>query len=170
MKTKTINLYSFSELSEKAKENAINKLSDINVDFNWWEGMEEDAKIVGIEIREFDCDRNMIKGSFLLSACEVAQNILNNHGETCDTYKTAQSFMEEWQPVFNNYMDESHKDYESRESEDKMVEMEGDFLQSILEDYLIPLRHEFEYLTSEESIIGTIEANEYDFDIDGNMI
>jgi hypothetical protein len=170
MKTKTINLYQFSELSEEAKQHAIEKLSEINVDFQWYDFTENEAKEIGLNIKEFDLDRRcFVKGEFTLSACEVAQNILNNHGEECETYKTAQSFLNDWQPVFNDYMDETHPNYESRESEDKLSDMESDFLQSLCEDYRIILTKEYEYLTSKEAIIETIEANEYDFNEEGNL-
>jgi len=36
MKTKTINLYEFDELSDSAKEKAISNLWDCNGDFNDW--------------------------------------------------------------------------------------------------------------------------------------
>ena len=119
---------------------------------------------IGLKITEFDLERNRhCKGQFNLSACEVAQNIFNEHGESCETFKTATKFMEEWQPIFSDYMDEFHKDYESGESEDKMMELEEEFLHDLLEDYSIMLQHEYEYLTSEEAIIETIKANEYEF-------
>jgi hypothetical protein len=47
--------------------------------------------------------------------------------------------------------------------------MEGEFLKSLLEDYRIILSKEYDYLTSRESIIETIEANEYEFDENGNI-
>jgi len=171
MKTKTINLYQFSELSDEAKEKAIQKLSDINVGYDWWQFQYEDAKNIGLKITSFDLDRNRhAEGEFLLSANEVAQNIFNNHGIHCETFKIATKFMDEWQPVFANYMDETHKDYESRESEDKLQELEDEFLKSLLEDYSIMLQNECDYLQSDKAIIETIEANEYDFDEDGNLI
>jgi hypothetical protein len=171
MKTKTINLYQFSELTEQAQEKAINKLYDINVDYQWYDFTEDDAHQIGLNIKEFDIERrSFVKGEFTLSASEVAQNIFNNHGEECETYKTAQNFMNHWQPIFNNYMDENHKDYESGESESKMIDLEDEFLQSLCEDYRIILTKEYEYLTSKEAIIETIEANEYDFDEEGNLI
>jgi myo-inositol catabolism protein IolC len=164
MKTIEIKLYKFSELSEDAKQKAIEKHYDINVDYDWWQNTYEDARQIGLKITSFDLDRNRnAKGEFLLSACEVAQNILNEHGESCETYKTAQSFMEDWQPVFNDYMNEESENYESRELEDEMQDLEDDFLKSLCEDYSIMLQNEYEYLCSDEVIIETIEANEYDF-------
>lgn len=170
MKTIEIKLYSFDELSDDAKQKAIESLSDINVDYNWWQWTYEDAKNIGLKITSFDLDRRRhATGEFILSACEVAQNIFNQHGEMCETYKTATNFMEQWQPVFSNYLDETHKDYESRESEELMQELEDEFLESLLEDYSIMLQNECDYLQSDEAIIETIRANDYDFTENGKL-
>ena len=168
MRTKTIEIYQFDELSEQAKEKAIERLSNINVDFDWWSSTYEDAQQIGLKLTTFDLDRNRhAKGHFLLSAAEVAQNIISNHGEMCETYKTAEKFLEEWQPIFNEYMDEQSKKYESSEAEDEMQDIEQDFLNSLLEDYSIILQNESEYLQSDEAIIETIQANDYEFYVDG---
>lgn len=170
MKTKTINIYSFNELSEEAKQKAIEEFYDINVCFNWWESTYEDAKNIGIKINSFDLERNRhAKGDFLYSACEVAANILKEHGENCETYKTAETFIEEWQPIFNDYMNEESEYFESRESEGKLQDIESDFLESLLEDYAMILEKDFQYLMSKEAIIETIEANEYEFYEDGTL-
>ncbi len=169
MKTIRTKVYQFSELSDKAKDTAVSELSDINVMHDWYQFTYEDAAQIGLKLTSFDLDRKECNGYFMLAANEVAQNILNNHGDICETYRTAQSFMEEWQPVFNNYMDETHADYESNESEAKMQDMEENFLQSLLEDYRIMLGKELEYLYSEKAIIETIEANEYYFTQDGKI-
>lgn len=170
MKTIKINLYKFSELSEDAKQTAVDKMRDINVSHDWWDSTYEDAAQIGLKITSFGLDRNRhAKGEFTLSACEVAQNIFNNHGETCETYKTAKEFMSELQPVFDSYMDESDENYESKEGEDRLMELENDFLNDILEDYSIILQHEYEYLQSDEAIIETIEANDYDFTENGKL-
>lgn len=164
MKKVIINTYQFSELSEKAKEKALQELSNINVDFEWWDTTYEDAANIGLKLTSFDLDRNRhANGAFTLSAAEVAQNILNEHGEGCATYKTAEAFLKEHNPVFAAYMDEENELYESYEAEEKLSDIEQDFLVSLLEDYSIILQHEYDYLTSEEAIVGTIEANEYDF-------
>ena len=67
-------------------------------------------------------------------------------------------------------MDESSEHFESSESEDKMIDLENEFLQSLLEDYSIMLQNESEYLQSAEAIRETIEANEYEFTEDGKLI
>jgi hypothetical protein len=161
-------VYKFDELNQTAKDKAIEQFNDINVDYDWWTSTYEDAANIGLKITSFDLDRyRHAKGEFTLAANEVAQNILNNHGEECETYKTAAAFMEEWQPIFGNYMDENHADYESNESEVKLMDIENDFLTNILEDYSIMLQKECEYLQSEAVIIETIQSNEYEFTADG---
>ena len=47
MREKTIKLYQFDELSDKAKETAIKKLYGINIDYGWWEFVYEDVKEIG---------------------------------------------------------------------------------------------------------------------------
>jgi len=54
MKTIEVKVYQFAELSDKAKQRAIEKFSDINVDFDWWDFVYEDFKSLadcfGIEV------------------------------------------------------------------------------------------------------------------------
>jgi len=163
--------YKFEELTDNQKSKAIDNLYNINVDSDWWVFLYEDAERIGLKITGFDIDRgSYCKGNFILSANEVAQNIFNEHGEQCETYQTAKSFMEEWQPVYNDYLDENSPKYESGESEDKLQELEEEFKKSLLEDYRIMLSKEFDYQTSDEAIIETIHANDYEFDENGNLI
>lgn len=163
MRTVRTKLYKFSELNEKAQEKAIEKFYYVNVDYEWWETIYEDANNIGLKITGFDLYRNHnVQSEFLLAANEVAANIFRDHGETCETYKTAKSFMEGWEPVFATYM-------ETEEGEDKLIDMEDEFLKFILEDYSIMLQHEYEYLTSREAIVESIEANEYEFLEDGSI-
>lgn len=164
MKTIEVKLFSFDELSEDAKQTAINSHLDINVFCDWWQNTYQDAENIGLKITSFDLDRNRhAKGHFILSACEVAQNIINTHGENCETYKTAANFLEDFNPLFAEYLDESSEHYESSEREGKLQDLEADFLDSLLEDYSIILQNECDYLQSEEAIKETLIANEYEF-------
>ena len=154
-------VYKFNELTEEAKETAINEFQDINVQHGWWEDTYMDAENIGLKLTSFDIDRNRnAEGYFLLSANEVAANIMKEHGEQCETYKTAERFMEEWQPLFNDYMNEESDSYE--DDNDLMV-CEQEFLKSLCEDYSIMLQNQYEYLQSDDAKIETIEVNDYDF-------
>ena len=170
MRTIEIQIYKFDELNEDAKQNALNKYCDINVCHDWWQFTFDDAKEIGLKIDSFDLDRNRhAKGIFLFAANEVAQNIFNSHGENTETYKTAASFIEDWQPIFNDYMNEDSENYESYELENEMEDLEDNFLKSLLEDYSIMLQNECKYLQSEEAIKETILCNDYDFTANGKI-
>jgi hypothetical protein len=167
MKTVRTKVYQFHELNEDAKQKAIEWFLSGNDYSTAWEDIEEDAKQIGLKIISLDGHRAN-EGEFMVSANEVAANIFREHGEMCETYKTAIKFMEQWEPVFANYMDENHPDYESSESGDKLMEMEDEFLHSLLEDYRIMYNENIDYENSELYAIEMIEANEYDFTKDGN--
>ena len=163
--------YKFEELSNDAKQKAIERLWDINVDYGWWENMYEDSERIGLKITSFDLDRNRhCKGQFMYSAAEVAANIIRDHGDMCETYKTAQNFLGEYNPIFAEYMDENSDNYESRELEEKMQDIEEEFLNGLLEDYAILLQKEYEYLTSEEAIREAVNAIGREFTEEGNLI
>lgn len=65
MKTVKINLYSFSELSEKSQKKAIEKLSDINIDYDYWDFVYEDfqqlASYFGMDV---DTDKTYFSGFY----------------------------------------------------------------------------------------------------------
>ena len=164
MKTKTINVYQFDELSDDAKAKAIERLSDINVDYQWWESTYEDARYVKLKLTEFDLDRNKhCRGSFMESPTETAELIVSSHGKDCDTYKTAKAFLSNLNDLTSPYPNIEDV------PEDKIEDLEDMFLADLLEDYASILQKECDYLQSEEAIIETIKANEYWFTEDGKL-
>lgn len=163
MKTVEIKLYEFSELSEEAKERVLSEHWDINIGFEWWDGVYEDAEQIGLKITGFNLDHKSISGQFINSAPETAESILLNHGKMCETYKTAKLFLDDLNELTGKYPNIEDC------PEDAIEALEDDFIQSLLEDYRIMLDNEYEYKTSDEAIIETIEANEYVFTEDGEI-
>ena len=168
--TTTTNVYKLHELSEEAQDKAIRNLSTINVDYEWWLATFEDAEAVGLKIESFGLDRNLgAKGHLTLPAEDVAITISNRHGEGCETYDIARQFLEDHGPIFADYMDEEGENYESSELGDRMMELESEFEADLISEYAHMLQREYDYLTSEEAIRETIEANDYDFTEDGKL-
>lgn len=170
MRTETItrNLHKFDEWSDDAKDKAIEKLWDINVDYDWWQWTYDDAEEIGLKITGFDLDYRSCEGNFINTAEYTAKNIIENHGDTCETYKDAQNYLKDLEiAIAKNLKENADCDY----PEDYLdtEEIDNDFLKELLEDYRIMLQKEWYYLTSREAIIETIEANEYEFDEDGNL-
>ena len=169
MKTITITLYSYNELSEKSQEKAISLLSDLNLHHEWWSDTYEDAKRVNLKITSFDTDRdNYCNGDFITVAETTATLILKEHGQDCTTFKTAKTFLNDYLPKKKKFEKENPGWYFTHE--DEACQMEADFLKAILKDYLLILKKEVEYRESKAAILETIEANDYLFFEDGKLI
>jgi hypothetical protein len=162
--TTTRTLYKYGELTEEAKQHAIEKLYDINVDHEWYQFTYEDAENIKLKINGFDIDRaSYVKAEFMESAPETAELIVIGHGKECETYKTAKAFLNTLNEITGK-----HQNIEDA-PEEEIEEAEEEFLKSLCEDYRIMLTKEYEYLTGKEAIIETIEANEYEFTEDGDL-
>lgn len=159
-------IYKFEELSDKAKQRALEKLWNINVEFDWWDWTYEDAKEIGLKITGFDIShRRDIKGKITWYSDEdVSKKILKNHGDGCETYKIAKEYLGELLRIKMQW------DEESVEYEEETETLHDWFLKELLNAYWNTLNEEYFYLTSEEAIKETIECNEYDFDEDGNLV
>lgn len=96
IKTTQTKVYKFEELSEEQKEKVLNNLCNINVDYEWYDSTYEDAERIGLKITGFDLDRNRYaKGKFIKSTHEVADLIIKEHGEKCETRIDAENFLKE---------------------------------------------------------------------------
>ena len=174
METREYKVYKFDELTEEQQQKVLENYADINVDFEWWDTIYEDAKTVGIKITEFDLDRHRhCTGNFIEYAEDTAKKIIKEHGETCETWGTATNYLAERVALVKKYSDGVQTDTATEDNEydfdNACGEIDVEFLRSILEDYSIMLQKESEYLSSKKAIIETIEANDYDFTEGGKI-
>jgi len=171
--TVTTEVYSFDELSDGSKQIAIEKLSDINVNYEWWDSIYEDAKEVGIIITGFDIGRCSYCSGEIYDFEETANKIIAGHGESCETYQTAVNYLKERAELVKKYSDGIKTDEVTEDNEydfdNECEELDDEFKKSILEDYRIILDKEYEYQTSEKAIIETIKTNDYEFTEDGRI-
>jgi hypothetical protein len=169
MKTITINLYSYNELSEKSQQKAIELLHDLNLEHEWWKFTYEDAERVNLKIDSFDLDRaDYCKGHFITVAETTATLILKEHGEESTTFKTAKAFLNDYLPKKKQFEKENPGWHFTHQ--DEATELEEDFLEAILKCYLKILKDEVEYRESKEQILESIHANDYLFFEDGKLI
>lgn len=174
--TYTRNIYTLDEVKDKAIE--VNW--DINVEYDWFKWVCEDAAEIGLYINEFDIDRNNHCTGELLASCrEVADRIMIHHGETCDTYKLAKEFLAEAEPLINwlQKVEASRFDLCRREGvaatyhkkETALAELEREFRRDLLTAYAVILKKDYECMISPEAIEATLRTNEYEFNEDGTI-
>lgn len=157
MKTVTLNLFEFDELNEEARKKALEFSIYINVEYDWWLQTYEDATQAGMKISGFDLDRGRtVDLEFVNPASEVANYIINNHGEKCNTYQSARTYL------------------------NRVIELKGRtkainalnetrFLQHMRDDYWRMLRDEYNYLMTDEAIAETIRSDERLFHESGEI-
>jgi len=170
----TYNVYKFEELSEEAKKVALGKLYDVNVAFDWWATTYEDLDSqLDIEVESFDLGRGWLTTveEKFFEKC-INQKLVEYFKNSNITI--AVSNYEEALKKLDQNTDLQNKYYEDSEKLDTLIdesrELEDNYLDSIARVKLEVeaaihsiLWNEYEYLTSEEAIIETIEANEYEF-------
>lgn len=173
MTQKVINLYTFQELTPMAQDKAIENLSDINTAHNWWESTYEDAKNIGLKIDGFDIDHPNINGKLTVDIDECINTIFSEHGEECETYKIATTYRQDYNKLVEKFSNGVQTDKVAEGNEDEFDAeadyVEANFKTALNEEYLSILRKEYDYLTSRDAIIETIEANAYTFTEDGKL-
>lgn len=173
MRTIEEKIYSFNELSENIKAKVLSDFVDINVDYNWWDCLFEDANNIGFKINTFDIDSNSIDGEFIDSGTNCCQLILDKHGRDSSTFKLAKKWLADYDEMVEKYEDPYKKGkvredcYEEFDKE--LDEMEYDLCLEIKEYYLKKLIGEYDYQTSNEAIIENISINNYEFYENGEL-
>jgi hypothetical protein len=174
MRTIEVNLYKFKELGKNSQQKAIEELSDININHDWWDFIYAEAEELGFKILSFDIGRgNQINIEFIDSSYDIATKIVDNHGEKCLTYKSAASFIEKHDYLVKTLSDginfEKVAEVNEEEFDDKIEDIEEVFFCELKNNYLSLLRQEYDSRTSVKAIVDTIVLNEYEFTEDGKL-
>lgn len=195
MRTKEIKLYTFDELSEEAKEKAINTHRDWNVDYYWWDFVYDDAKdiasIIGIDIDNIwfsgfwsQGDGACFVGTYRYVPGSVKK--IKDHAphdtELHSIAKNLQITQSKAQYQLYASVRKNHFRHEHENSVDVSIDHGWDyeFDESIARDLIDSLRDfmrwiyrrledEHRYLTSDEVVAETLVSNEVEFDENGNV-
>jgi hypothetical protein len=182
MRTETIQLYNFEELSEKSKENAIEDFRESNyTDYEWWEWMHEDfhekLKEIGIDCsnfnweldrgRNFEMDEPYIADVklFLKSAGFQKQLIIAKLQES--DFDVESVDIDEDGKISIDYGEEDEKLGTKEMFGEDLDERLTDYLQCVLDGFLKRLEEEYNYMGSDEYIREELVNNEWEFTEDG---
>lgn len=161
MKEVTIQTYKFSELSDDAKEKAIQNHWRFIDNYEWWDFIYDDAKRIGLKINSFDLYPKEIDITYNDDPEDVANAILKEYGSAMDLYKYATEYLERYKQL------ESLIEEDEMFASDDLEELHNDFLHDLGECFLSFLNSEYEWRTSSEAIGEELEINDYDFTADG---
>ena len=182
MREMTTMVYSFNELSEAAKERALNAFRDINVEFNWWEdsynAIRTVGKLLGLDIDRinFDADLYCIFNADYEYVRGAAKAVKAEFPQNTDLHKIARELQALQKRHFYSLSctvtkGRSMNRYECfRFGEDYECEELGDIIDDFAHWARILLRDEYEWLTSDEAVKETIIINEYEFTEGGKLV
>jgi len=194
--TKT-DLYEFHELSEDAQETAINKLHDINVELDWWDFeidyWKEKLSDIGFENAEINFTGFWSQGDGASFTAEVNLKKIINHFVMCNSIdlKAQEFYLKKLNNIENWYFNfdfsiirlsslychkmtcgidyyQDGSEYWSNIADDLASDIE-DLRTDLCQEIYKSLEKEYEWLTSKDAIIDTIEVNEYEFTKEGGL-
>jgi hypothetical protein len=185
----TIIGYTIKELEPKVREEVVNRYSEINTNHDWfdgcYEGFDEKLAEYGLEcMKRFEWDLyrndfefnglNIKDQKLLLSKLEVSKDLIPLELKTNGNYIIEMGAKDCYVKV------DITDDYAMTCPDitmDELQEVEdaiGNKLSSLIEDlqsqFLKVLKDDYEYLTSEEAIVDSLDANDYLFTKEGKTI
>lgn len=185
MRTVSLNVYPFKELSEQAKEKALSKLADINVDYDWWDFdgaldlTKDEMNEAGIEpgeikdvlfsytIREFDLER----GRYI-----QFENIVVNNDEAFRKFlKIPEDLWEQCAYYFTNDSRNCNTclDLQTNvpptDEEDAILNGAIEIMAEKIHEAWVSLKNNYEHYITDKAVKDTILANEYEFYVDGRL-
>jgi hypothetical protein len=181
------NIYKFEELTVQAQQKAIENLRDINTNHDWYDDIFEDAttigRLFGLDIEKiyfsgfwsqgdgasFEGDYCYKKGG-LKAVKEYAPQDTELHDivkalqneQSINFYKSTANIRQQGRYYHENTM---YIDIENG-NEDCFSNLLRDYARWIYKK----LESGYDYLTSEQAILETIQANDYEFTENGNLV
>ena len=163
MKTIEINVYKFKELDKQTQRKVIQNNIYINVeDTSWHYFIKEDFIRLGLEIRSFDLDRGSFAEIHIDDFEQTSKNIIDEFGDSVLIKQTAKNYLDKYNEIQANYK-------EDEDIERELEILDEKYQREYSADILSYLREDYDYQVSDEAIIETIEANDYNFTWNGEI-
>ena len=162
MKTIEIKLYKYEELDKPTQEKVIENYRYINVeDTFWYDWIKDDFNRLGLEIQEFDLNRNYVK-IYIENFEDTSNYIIEEFGDSVAIKQTAKNYLKELEEIVSNFKEDEDIDREFENLDEK-------YQHEFKADILSYLRSNYKWEISDEAVINTIEANDYDFTTNGKI-
>jgi hypothetical protein len=176
---KTIEVYTFNELSESAKKAALDKNRDMNVHHDWYEHVidhwkEELARVGFLDAKiSFSGFYSQGDGCSFKAELELEDHLINEFEplfseDTCFICSRLEGYSsyEQYKYEQNNFLSTPALDALS----DEFIEYINEYARDLSREIYVELEKEYELLTSDECVSDTLMANEYHFLPCGEMV
>jgi len=162
MKTIEIKLYKYEELDKQTREKVIENYRFINVeDTFWYDWIKDDFNRLGLEIQEFDLNRNYVK-IYIENFEDTSNYIIEEFGDNVLIKQTAKNYLKELKEIVSNFKEDEDIDREFETLDEK-------YQHEFVADILSYLRAEYEYQISDEALDEFFINNDYDFTTEGKI-
>lgn len=192
MRTEQIKVYTFDELSSEAQKTVLERFSDINVNFDWWEYILEEAasKLQKLGLKGVDKDNigfNLGRGAHTSIPLTKA-HIQFTSQEGVEYYASLQEGIKQFGAFYTEFPSMGWRTSEIRPWVEEVVLKDGTVLDEdipqkhidrvyeqyskaleVLKDTHKRLEEDYEYNISEEAIKDTLVANDFEFLEDGRI-
>lgn len=172
METVEQKAYKFDELSDEAKEKALNNLRHINVGWNWCHSVLNKANELGIVITSIDLEFGSIDGFLKEEIPTVADNIIKNYSKDSQLYNIAICYKNKYREIIKQYDGSTDivLEWKNTETIEKEIDdLEKEFSREVLKAYLAEIRDEYDYQVSNEAVKDTIRKKGYLFTESGEL-
>ena len=182
MREMNVTVYSFAELSDDAKERALNEFRYIDVDGDWYENVyytiRAAGKLIGLDIDGiyFDTDLYCIFDAHYRYVRGASAAVCKGFSWADDLHKVAKDLQASQKRHFYSLScavtkGRSMNRYRCfRFGEDYECEELGDIIDDFAHWARVLLRDEYKYLTSDEAVKEIIIINGYEFTEAGKLV
>lgn len=161
MRTITLDIYKFEELSAPAQAKAIEENRYYEIERGGWAEpiIEDAAQTADLKIYEFDILHTRVSALFITDARESAECIIYHHDPCSDTYFIANTFIYR--------LDSLEQQEDTAKTETDIEECIEDFASALKMAYGQLLNRHYDYLTSDEGVQEYLSDSDFKFTADG---
>lgn len=196
MRTEEITIYTYDELTDKAKEKAREWYRSGSLDYDWWDSVYDDflniCRIMGVDTSERDIQFSGFwsqgDGASFTGSYAYAKGSAKAIREHAPQDKELHGIVDELAALQRRYFYgidasitrmgsryvhshtmqvEAHTTHHDRHLNDDDEQHLKELMRDLADWLYCQLEKEYEYLTSDEAVEESIRANEYEFTEDG---
>lgn len=181
-------IYSFEDIlkNDTLKEKVLKKYSDINTDYDWWDFIVDDFKNNDI----FEVNNVYFSGFYSQGDGAMFEGKVKDFSKFIDNPRILKLYKKDLIYIYCSFKHSGHyyheksyychfeyelykdSNYNNSYIEKYLYNLEDkirDYYETLCKELYKTLEDNYDYYTSEEAILETLETNDYEYDSEGNI-